>query len=192
MSSNAIINAAPLTNLLGTQDLSTRQVPREPEAIPTHLPKVFLWAQRGPTSPQLVSGNELAAMYGADTFDERKKWANHATTYANKVNAEGNALMVERLVPDDVGPEANLLLSLDVLATTVPDYQRNSDGSIKRDVTNSPIPTGTSSPGFKVQWKLSYESTVQGLQDHFGAATVKAGSQTEAQNVSQLYPILHM
>ena len=41
---STILNAAPMTNMLGTQDLSTRQLPVVPEAIPQHLPKVYVYA----------------------------------------------------------------------------------------------------------------------------------------------------
>ena len=44
MTAATIINAAPMTIMRGTQDKSTRQLLREPDAIPTHLPKVYIYA----------------------------------------------------------------------------------------------------------------------------------------------------
>lgn len=192
--SATIINAAPFPNLLGTQDNSTRALVREPEAIPTHLPKVYVYAQKGPTTPQLVVGDSRTQIYGDDTFDVRKKWANHATVLSNLVNAEGNAQMIERVLPADAGPEANLLLSLDVLPFELPDYERNTDGSIKLDVSNLPIPTGTTVPGFKAKWVVTSLNTVLGLND-FGQANVVAGDQVDttvplSPVTSQRYPVL--
>ena len=63
-----ILNAAPMTILRGIQDLSTRTVPPEPEVLPTHLPKVYIYAQKGPTTPELVVGNSRSQMYGDETF----------------------------------------------------------------------------------------------------------------------------
>lgn len=193
-----IVNAAPLTRLLGTQDLSTRPLVREPEAIPTHLPKTYVYAQKGPLTAQLVSGAERTQIYGVDSFDVRKKWANHATVLSNLVNAQGNAQMIERILPVDAGPEANLLLSLDVLPTTVPDYLRNIDGSIQTDVNGDPVPrlalgNPVMVPGFKVKWVVSNKTTVAQLQT-FGAATIGPGTQTDATTLvqSQLYPILQL
>ena len=51
MGYKAIVNAAPMINLLGTQDLSTKQLVREPVARPTHLPKFYLYTKKGPTTP---------------------------------------------------------------------------------------------------------------------------------------------
>lgn len=192
-----IINAAPLTIQRGTQDLSTRQVPIEPEAIPTHLPKTYIYAQKGPATPQLVEGSSRVSIYGVDSFDVRKKWANHATVLSNLVNAEGNAQMIERIIPADAGPEANVLLSLDVLPVDVPDYVRNTDGSIQVDVDGDPVPRldGTSNPilvpGYRVKWVVSHISTVSGLATGFGTATVAAGDQTgPGATQSQRYPII--
>ena len=81
MTNSTIINAAPMHNPLGTQDLSTRALPFEFESVPTHLPKQYIYAKRGPTTPQLVVGASRNQMYGDDTFDLRKKWANHTTLY---------------------------------------------------------------------------------------------------------------
>ena len=189
MSYNAIINAAPMTNMLGTQDLSTRQVPREPEAIPTHCPKIYLYAKKGPTTPQLAVGASRSLIYGEDTFDVRQKWANHATVFANGINAEGNAAMYQRVLPTDAGPEANILLSLDVLETTVDDYERNTDGSIKMNgVTGLPVIVGSPIPGFKVKWHVSHINTAAGMSA-WGAATITAGDQVDGATTSQRYPV---
>lgn len=192
-----IINAAPLTIQRGTQDLSTRPVPREPEAIPTHLPKTYIYAQKGPTIPQLVEGGSRTSIYGVDSFDVRKKWANHATVLSNLVNAEGNAQMTERIIPADAGPESNVLISLDVLPTTVPDYVRNSDGSIQLDVDGDPVPLLNGGQpvmvdGYKIKWVVSHINTVASLATGFGTAAIAAGDQTDATTLvqSQRYPII--
>ena len=184
-----IINAAPMMIEYGTQDLSTKQLPRTPEAIPQHLPKFFIFAKTGPLEPQLVSGAELVNMYGSETFDLRGKYANYSTAFLNAVNAEGNACMVERVIADDAGPEANVALWLDVLETDVDLYARNVDGSIKYDNSGAPVITGTT-PGFKVKWVVSTHSTTKDLQDKFGQLSIQPGNQTDSKgNTSQRYPI---
>ena len=199
MSQATIINAAPMVIQRGTQDLSTRLVPREAEPTPQHLPKFYLYTKKGPLTPQLVSGAELTQMYGIDSFDLRKKWANHATVFANLVNAEGNAIMVERVIPDDAGPEANMLLSLDVLPTKVALYERNIDGSIKLDATNTPVATGSTVDGYKVKWVMTNLSDQSGVAtsasiDNFGSATILPGDQVDALTSvqSQRFPILQL
>lgn len=187
---NQIVNAAPMVIDRGTQDLSIRQVPREPDLIPQHLPKFYLFAQKGPTEPQLVVGPERDLMYGTESFNLRSKYANHATVFANLVNAQGNACMIQRVVPEDAGPEANLVAWLDVLPTTVDVYERNTDGSIKLSPTGDPIITGTTT-GYKVKWVVTHRPTVTAMQD-FGQATITPGDQSEGGTQSQRYPIFEL
>jgi hypothetical protein len=190
-SNNYIVNAAPMAVMLGTEDLSTVQLPRVPEAIPTHLPKFFLWAEKGPLTPQLVSGVELQNMFGDRTFDERDIYCNHSTVFANKINAEGNALMLQRLVPSDAGPNSNLILWLDVLETTVDDYERLGDGSIKLDAQDAPTIIGTI-PGVKVKWVVTNNDTALEAQT-FGTLNQRAGSQTDGQGGQSIrYPIAEL
>ena len=65
---NQIINAAPMVIEYGTEDLSTRQLPREAELIPQHCPKFFLYTRKGPMEPQLVVGNERITTFGKESF----------------------------------------------------------------------------------------------------------------------------
>lgn len=194
MTAATIVNAAPMTIMRGTQDLSTRALIREPEAIPTHLPKSYIYAQKGPTTPQLVVGDSRTQIYGEDTFDVRKKWANHATVFSNAFNAEGNSQMIERILPADAGPEANILLSLDLLPTTVTLYERNTDGSIELDVDGDPVPVlnlgvPVTVAGYKAKIVVSHLSTNVAMQA-FGAATITAGDQNDGAVQSQRYPLL--
>lgn len=190
MSYDKIVNAAPFFNPLGTQDLSGRPPVREPVAIPTHCPKVYTFAQKGPVGKSILAvGAGRSALFGEKSFDVRSPYATHATVYANAFNQEGNACMYERVVPADAGPEANLLLSLDVLPTNVDDYERNADGSIKLNGSGQPIVVGTPIPGFKVKWVVSHINTVAGMAD-FGAATITAGDQVDGATTSQRYPVL--
>ena len=160
----------------GTQDLSTRVLPRVPEAIPQHLPKFYIYAETGPLTPQLVVGNERQRMYGANTFDEIGPYTTHSTIFANQVNAQGNACMLQRVVPIDAAAEANLIVGLDVLQTTIDLYQRNPDGSIMRDsLTGNPTIIGTTT-GYKIKWTTKYRPS-----------TVKVG-ETPMSNGNQVDP----
>ena len=185
MSSSSIVNAAPMTIMLGIQDNSTTAPSVQPEQIPTHLPKIYLYAKKGPSTPQLVVGAGLSQMYGADTFDLRKAYATHQTVLSNTVNAKGNAQMIERIIPADAGPLATLLLSLDVLPATVPQYQRNADGSyLLNTITGLPVlasPAATI-PGFICKWVLTQGTT-------FGNEPTAVGDQTSGAVTSTRYPI---
>lgn len=193
MTAVQIINAAPMTYQLGIQDQSTVPLLASPDAIPTHLPLIYLYTAQGPLTKQLVSGDSMTQLYGAQSFDVRSAYANHATVFANAINARGNALMVQRVVPTDAGPQANFLLSLDVLPTTVPVYERNADGSLTLDINSNPIQSGTTTTtGYLCKWVVSSITTTGGMTA-YGSAAVTAGTQTTGGSTpvqSQLYPIM--
>jgi hypothetical protein len=187
-----ILNAAPMTRMLGTQDKSTRPLVPEAEALPQHLPKIYSYMQKGPLTPQLVVGASRSQMYGDASFDERGPYCTHATVLANRVNAKGNAAMYQRVKPIDAAPPATLRLMLDVLETQVDVYTRNADGSIQLDSSGNPKTTGAKIPGYKVKWVLKQVDTDDDGNVLFGAATQGPGDQISGDDQSVRYPILDL
>lgn len=190
MATNTIVNAAPMVIGHGTQDLSSRTVPREREAIPQHLPKLYLYTEKGTQDEQLVSGAELVNIFGAKTLDPRSKYYNHQTVFADLALQNANSIVVKRIVPEDAGPEANMILWLDVLKTVVDLYERNSDGSIKTDsLTGDPVIAGQAD-GHKVKWVLTSSDSTE----NFGNLTQISGDQIDPATgaTSTRYPIFEM
>ena len=186
-----IVNAAPMTIMLGTQDKSTRALVAEPEVLPTHLPMVYIYAKEGPTDPQLVVGASRSKMYGEDSFDLRKPWATHATVLSNIINAKGNSQMIQRVKPADAAPPASVRLYLDVLPTKVQRYERNTDGSFTTDAAGDKIPLASGPvDGYVVKWVAAEVPTVGG-ESQFGLGNIVAGDQVDevTQVQSQRYPI---
>lgn len=191
MTTSRIVNGAPMTIMLGVNDRSTRQLAPEPEVLPTHLPVVFLYTQTGPTEPQLVVGDSLVGMYGQDSLDLRKAYATHQTVLAKTINAEGNSMMVHRMKPLDAPAPANVRISADVLPTSIPEYLRNSDGSVKVDSTTGlPVPSGAMIAGFKLKWVVDHIAPVEG-ESQFGLGHQTPGDQTDTvTNVQSVrYPV---
>ena len=149
-----IRNAAPRAILLGIKDESGRPPIYEPELFPTHLPHVFLFTEKGPTLPQLTYGDPMIRLYGAATFEYRGKYANHQTVLANLIQAEGNKLMVQRLIPPGANPPASLRLSVDWMPETIPLYTRSTDGKYMVDQDGEKIPTGETTEGFVFRWLI--------------------------------------
>lgn len=191
-----IVNASPMNIGRGIQDLSTRTPAVEPEALPTHLVKAYIFAQKGPTSPQLVSGAARDRMYGSATFDLRSKFAKHPTVMCNAVNAQGNMMMLERVLPTDIGPRANLTLWLDLLATDLPNYQRNADGTIKKDALTGEklVVVGKPTiPGFKGKWVVTrVTSRPADGEEPFADHSPVRGDLGTAGAESTRYPILSL
>lgn len=147
----SIINAAPRAYLRGVQDLSGRAPVYEPEAIPQHLPHVFLLTERGTGVPQIAIGDGLNKLYGAKSFDLRLKageggYATHQTLLATIMSQNANQIMAQRLIPNDA-TTSRFRLVLDVLNSTDVIYDRDEDGMIKRNNAGRPIDSHGASKG---------------------------------------------
>lgn len=186
-----ITTAAPMTIFNGIKDDSTVQVPLTPITVPDHCPLFFTYAQKGRPGAILTGGAALTAEYGAATLDSTQPYYGHQTALLDRVNAEGNACYVCRIVPEDAAPAATIRFSLDLLPTAVPVYERNSDGSLTLNpTTGEPIPTSQTVQGFTAIWVASQVTVAEG-ESSFGAATEGVGSQvdTATTTTSTLYPM---
>lgn len=181
-------NAASMVYDLGISDISGQQIATQSRPAPQHLPKFFTFAEKGTTKEMLLVGVERENIYGSKTFEHGSAYFTHATLFANAVNAEGNACIYKRIVPEDAGPRANLTLWLDVLKATVDLYERNIDGSIKTDSLGDPIISGTA-PGYIAKWVVTSRDT-EGTEE-LGGFTVQTGDQLDVQTgaVSERFPI---
>lgn len=181
-----IRNGSPRSILLGVKDESGRAPVVEPEMIPSHLPHVFVFAERGPLLPQLVVGDSLLTTYGAKSFDYRSKYANHQTVLVNTVNGEGNSMVVQRLVPDDA-ETATLVFWLDHVADEITDYERGLDGLFKLSELGAKIAKATKIAGHRVRWVaelLPADTELGGLSSKVGSITAEIDS-----TQSTMYPI---
>lgn len=125
-----ISKATPRYILNGTNDISGRPALPEPPQTPQHLPNLMIFTPKGPTLPQLVSGDSAISMYGADAFKVHGKYANHQTIIANRIMGAGQQVFIERLIPP-LAKKAMLRRSIELIATTLEVYERNPDGSYK-------------------------------------------------------------
>lgn len=184
-----IVNAAPLVDDLGFEDISRRRRPTVSAPVPQHLPKFYIWAQRGDDVEKLLVGVERENIYGDVTFQESTPYYNHATIFANRANQEANACIYQRLIPEDAGPKANLTLWLDVLKSKVDLYRRNSDGTIWTDQMGDPEVVGqTDGNSYKCKWVVTSRD-VAGQE--LGGYRMVTGNQVDpvSGQMSERYPI---
>lgn len=185
-----IVNGAPHYVDLGTKDSSGRRILRLAIDYPQHLPKWYIFAEKGSESDWYGGGVERLNQFGDATFDERSKFFSHTTQGSNISNAQGNLGMYHRVVPNDAGPLSNMTLWLDLLPTAVDDYTRNQDGSIK--VVNGQAVVVNTIPGFKYQWVLTNDAD-EGEAANFKIRDQRQGTMFDPANPtvrSVQYPIV--
>lgn len=152
----SIITAAPWTEALGTRDGSAREPVYERIPVPTHLPLIYTYAEKGDTEMNLVVGDTAQAVYGNSIFDVRSKFATHQTLLANEVNSAANAIMVKRIIPDDAAPPANVRISVEYVKADIDNKARLDDGHYKLDASGETTASGATVQGHIVKFVAEY------------------------------------
>ena len=190
--SEAIITSAvPRTRTLGISDVSMRQVVRDVLPTPDHLPKVYLYTEKGPEDPILVAPADAVTLYGDKTFDERSIYSTHQTVLCNQVFKKGNVVMMQRIIPDDAPPASTIRIVADVLKTNIPQYERAFDDSYLLDTFGNLQPTGTYVDGYDVIWKAIPVPLDGDGFTTFGQGPIMEGTRTNGSGeTSIVYPII--
>lgn len=127
-----ITKATPRAILLGVKDESTRQLPLETEALPQHLPLLFLLTEKS-EEMSIASGGAINQLYGNKTLNPSSAYYNHQSVMAETILARGNQIMIKPIkLP--TAKRATLRLSLETVATMVPDGS-DPTGTNKKTVT---------------------------------------------------------
>lgn len=123
---STIYTSTPRAMLLGVRDESTREIPLEDIVLPCHLPWAMTFAEQGDGFPHMLMSSGAVRMYGAETFDITGKYATHQTAAINVFMQNANPMMLQRIIPADA-KTALLRLSLEIIPTMIPDYERDPD-----------------------------------------------------------------
>ena len=116
----------------GTQDNSRRSIPADPitASMTTGLVGILAERGRGDVTLTTTSANIL---YGNKTFDKDSAFYHHSTELLSELAGLGIPLFVKRFIPEGA-TKAMLRVSIELIATDLPNYERNSDGAIKQSV----------------------------------------------------------
>ncbi len=191
-----MLNAAPMVIDQGTRDMSARTVTGGVLSVPQHLPKFYIFSEKGPVGPSYLDLDSatLTQVYGDATFDVNQKYYTHQTVFLQGVAKKGNNCVIQRLVAPDASDRSNIALYLDVLPTQVPLYRKNSDGSLQLDHNGAPM-TETDSggraitvSGYKVAWVTDYSSVPVGEYQR-GMLSQREGIQVDGETQSTQFPI---
>ena len=192
-----IKNASPQVINLGAEDKSSRTITPDELSYPQHLPLFMIFAKKGTTDRVVVDAQRATTIYGDETFEVNDKYFNHATRFASAALGVPNVCMIKRIVPSDAGARANISLWIDVLESSVPNYLRNSDGSLVADVNTNDYkvdPLEPTIPGYKIKFITETYTKEKDL----GSLSTKEGTQSmeivgadgvTTTRVSKMYPI---
>ena len=186
---NAILrNGAPQPVFYGTDDQSIAALVPEPVVSPIHLPLMFTFAERGDhQNAYVVSGDSLFSMYGTTVTDLDSEYTTFNTPFLQMFNEQANAMMVQRLLPDDAS-QATLRIYAETYAAKVPVYQRNADNSIVYDLQGKAVQTGTTD-GYAIVWHVGAMTA----QNPIKQGVIFNGTITGSDGAtSKIYPIVDL
>lgn len=192
MATTQINSAVPRQYQEGIKDSSRRSIPLQRLAIPTHLPKIWSFMETGELDATLAVGATRTRLFGANSFDERSKFATHATVLGNIVDAQANMGMYQRVLGDNPGPKASLRIYMDVLIGQLPAYERMPDGTYKLDDDHQKIPVKDPVTGLPVTISGGVAARFIAKQivgEEFGLGSLLPGVQDDGVNQSIQYPI---
>lgn len=189
MSQTAIRNAGSQMIQRGTKDNSRGEAVELSDLVPQHCPLVFTWGQKGTLDRVLGGSAEHILEYGAETFNSAGKFYNHQTAYAELFGISGNRKLMQRLVPDDIGPKANIRIYADILEIPIANYLRNSDGSIATDPDTDEQLIDIANPSFP-GIRVRYIGETINSEMVTGNGTIKAGTMSAGVQTSNMYPIM--
>ena len=157
--------ATPGGKSQGTQDLSRETIPATPIVSSMTTGFVGILAERGRGHVQLTT-TAASVLYGTKTFDKDSPFYHHSTELAKELSTLGIPLFIKRFIPADA-KKALLRVSLEIIPTDLPTYERNSDGSIKMNVD---LITGLETPVI--------DGTIQGTRGiiHVGTSMYPAAA----------------
>lgn len=180
-------NGAPRFILEGIRDESVRAPVPVPEVYAQHLPHLYILAERGPLTPQLLDPTLLASYYGASTFDPLSKFYTMGSAFTSTIAGTGNAVMVQRVHPADALAPAYWTVGIELVEDEITDYKRDAAGIAERDENGNFIEDTTKRPG--LVGRLVVNRDIGDVA--FGAATKKKGLMTSSTGTqSDYYPIL--
>ncbi|MCU6405867.1 hypothetical protein KW817_23155, partial [Enterobacter quasiroggenkampii] len=91
----------------------------------------------------------------------RSKYASPATLIARQAASTGSAIFTKRLVAPDA-TAARIRIGVEVVADKLVVYQRNADGSFKKDPDGNKIPDGDKTvDGLKMRWVVNHDKDAE-------------------------------
>lgn len=183
-------NSTPRAIFTGFKEGLTTDPVTAPEITPIHLPYVFIQGGRGKEDTLLLTGDALSTVYGEDMLNYRSKYASPATLIARQAASTGNAIFTKRLVAPDA-TAARIRIGVEIVADKLVVYQRNVDGSFKKDTAGNKIPDGDkTADGLKLRWVVNHDKDAE-TPNAFGKDEVVLGQLTATDGTqSNYYPIL--
>lgn len=187
----SITVSTPRTHFVGIKDEGAVNISMPVESSPIRFPLFAAFSPFGDyDEPLAVNGSSINLTHGSDVVQARSKFFNHQTLLMRTQFQAGGSAIFLRLKADGA-KTATMRIGIDVVKDDLPVYERNADGSYKRNSNGDLIPTGDTVEGYRGQWRVIEVPVYQGESD-FSKASEQEGSMVSASNgdASTFYPVM--
>lgn len=182
-------SSLPRTEVLGFKDVSGRGQPLEIVDLPIFLPWSPLFTAWGPSdTASLVSGAGFDIIYGGEGFNAGSPFLSHQAAMLQKVFQAGAMSLVRRMKPEGA-KVATARVWVDVVADEIDQYERNADGSFRRE-NGALVPTGEKVEGHRILFHVDEpgEENLRQGTPQVGTMVRKAAGSDEGKP-STMYPL---
>lgn len=183
-----ISNGAPRYILNGIRDESVKAPVPVPEVYPQNLPHVYILAERGTLTPQLLDPTLLTEYYGAKSFDNLSKYWTMGTAFANVFAKAANTMLVQRVHPADALKPSMISIGIEIVDDQLHEYDRDEDGFPKIGADGNYVIKETT-----VNGKLACLVVNRDVAHAPGGAKVGKGQMTSSTGAqSEYYPLIDL
>lgn len=187
----SIYSSTPRTVFRGIQDAGAVNISMPVESTPIRFPLFMGFSPFGSyDEPLAVDGSSIALTHGADVISPRSKFFTHQSVMMRSHFSNAGSGIFLRLRAD--GAEmATARLGIDIVKDDIPLFERNPDGSYRRNSSGELIPTGDVTEGYRAQLKVM-RAVNSDFIDTFGKASPSGGwmISTKDAEESTFYPLM--
>lgn len=187
----SIYSSTPRTHFRGIKDEGAVSIAMPVDTVAMRFPLFASFSPFGDyNEPLAVDGSSIGLTHGGDVINPRSKFFNHQTLFMRTQFQGGGSAIFLRLEADGA-KKATARLGIDVVKDDLPVYERNANGSYKRNSNGDLIPTGDTVEGYRAQWRVIEVPVYNGESD-FGKGAEQEGSMVSASNgdASTFYPVM--
>lgn len=175
MANVSVYSSMPRTIFRGIKDDSAVVISMPVSSLPIHLP-LFLglapWGEEN--KARFVNAAGVSMLYGSDVLNPKTPFFTHQSQLMRSNFEGGASALFLRLVSDEA-KQGSMRFGIDVVADQIPEYDRNMDGTLRRDAAGNKIPTGAMIAGHRLQLR-KIEVPVFAGESNFGLGAPSEGS----------------
>lgn len=187
----SVYSSTPRVIYRGIKDEGARPVAMPVESVPIRFPLLMSFSPFGSyDDPQAVNGSSIELTHGIETIQPQSKFFTHQSVFMRSHFTGGGSGIFLRLRADGAAM-ASARIGIDLVEDELITYERNSDGSYRRNNQGELVPTGEVVVGIRSQWRVIQVPEIDGVSD-FGRGKPMEGSMVSSIDgaASTFYPIV--